>query len=95
MDALLGALQAPVIVLVSIAPFIVVIAGVLTLRRRRTAVRRTANVFMSASAAGVFPHSLRPPPDIPLAHEDTPVVDEMPPEKLRRLRDTGDVRLPD
>lgn len=95
MDLLIDVLQIVLIVLLSVAPFVILIAGVLRLRGRRAQVDRTANVLSRASAAGVFPPSLRPPMDVEIAHEGTPVSNEMSPEALRKLRDTGSIELPD
>jgi hypothetical protein len=93
-ESLIALLQVALVVLLSVAPFVILVAGVLRLRGRRARVDRTAGAFSRASAAGVFPPSLRPPMDIEIAHEDTPVSDEMSPEALRKLRDTGPIVLP-
>lgn len=87
--------QLVLVVLLSAAPFVVLIALLFRLRSRRARVDRTADVFSRAAAAGVFPPSLRPPMDVEIAHEETPVSDEMSPEALRKLRDTGSIELPD
>jgi hypothetical protein len=92
-ESLIALVQLILVVLLSAAPFVILIALVFRLRGRRA--DRTANVFSRAAAAGVFPHSLRPPMDVEIAHERTPVSNEMSPEALRQLRDTGSIELPD
>jgi hypothetical protein len=92
-ESLIAFLQVVLVVLLSAAPFVILIALLFRLRGRRA--DRTATLFSRAAAAGVFPHSLRPAIDVEIAHEDTPVSDEMSPEALRKLRDTGSIELPD
>ena len=83
------------LLLVAAVVGVVVVLIVLIARNRGARVDTTADTLSRAAAAGVYPHSLRPPPDVQLEHEDTPIADEMPPEDVARMRDTGNIVLPE